>query len=84
MAQHKSAKKRIRQNAKRRTKNRYYGKTTRNLIKKVRTATTKADGDSALPKTASEIDKLAKRNIIHKNKAANLKRKLAKRVSKLS
>lgn len=84
MAQHKSAKKRIRQGAKRRIKNRYQGKTTRNLIKKVRTATAKAEGESALPKTISEIDKLAKRNIIHKNKAANLKRKLTKKVSKLS
>jgi small subunit ribosomal protein S20 len=84
MAQHKSAKKRIRQNARRRTKNRYYGKTTRNLIKKLRSATSKKDGEAALPKTISEIDKLAKRNIIHKNKAANLKRKLTRKVGKLS
>ena len=63
--------------------NRYYGKTTRNLIKKVRTASSKKEAEEQLPKTVSEIDKLAKRNIIHKNKAANLKRKLAKYAAKL-
>jgi len=84
MAQHKSAKKRIRQSSKRRLSNRYYGKTTRNLIKKLRVAAAKKDGEALLPKTVAEIDKLARRNIIHKNKAANLKRKLSKKVSKLS
>lgn len=84
MAQHKSAEKRIRQSAKRRLRNRYYGKTTRNLIKKLRTAADKKDAEAVLPKTISEIDKLAKRHIIHKNKAANLKRKLSKTVAKLT
>jgi small subunit ribosomal protein S20 len=79
MANHKATKKDTRQAAKRRDRNRYYGKTTRNAIRDLKTsADDKAYGE-ALPNVASMIDKLAKRGIIHKNKAANLKSKLAKK-----
>ena len=71
----------MRQSAKRREKNRYYGKTTRNAIRdfRVETDKTKASGD--LPNVASMIDKLAKQGIIHKNKASNLKSKLARKIN---
>jgi small subunit ribosomal protein S20 len=78
MANHKATKKDVRQAAKRRDRNRYYGKTTRNAIRDLKTLETKAY-DEKLPAVASMIDKLAKRGIIHKNKAANLKSKLAKK-----
>ncbi|RMG78588.1 MAG: 30S ribosomal protein S20 [Bacteroidetes bacterium] len=84
MANIKSAKKRIRQIAKRRLHNRYYHKTTRNAIKKLRNTTDKKEALEMLPKVVAMIDKLAKRNIIHKNKAANLKSKLTKHVNALS
>lgn len=83
MAQHKSAKKRIRQDEKKRLNNRYYKKSTRTAIKKLREM---EDGEAAakfLPKVASMIDQLHKRNIWHKNKAANLKSSLTKFVNKL-
>ncbi len=76
MATHQSAKKRIRQNEKRRLRNRYYAVSTRNAIRKLRATTDKKEAEEMLPKVSSLIDKLAKRNIIHKNKAANLKSKL--------
>lgn len=63
--------------------NRYYAKTTRNAVKKLRTMTEKATAVELLPKVASMLDKLAKKNIIHANKAANLKSKLALHVNKL-
>lgn len=79
MANHSATKKDARQAAKRRDRNRYYGKTTRNAIRELKTSTEeKAYGDK-LPEVVSMIDKLAKRGIIHKNKAANLKSKLAKK-----
>jgi small subunit ribosomal protein S20 len=81
MAHHKSAKKRIRQNAKRRLENRLYAKTTRNLIRDVRAEKKPAEAKKTLPKVLAAIDKLAKRGQIHANKAANLKSGLAKRVS---
>ena len=81
MANHKSAEKRIRQNAKRRLANRYYSKTTRNLIRDLRSSTKKAEAEKALPKVIALLDKLAKRGNIHKNKSANLKSKLTKRVA---
>lgn len=84
MANHKSAKKRIRQNEARRLHNRYYAKTTRNAIKKLRLTKDKNEATQMLPKVFSMLDKLAKRHIIHKNKAANLKSKLAKYVNTLS
>ena len=73
MAHHKSAEKRNRQNEKRRLHNRYYARTTRNAIKAVRNTTDKAEAQEMLPKVFSMIDKLAKINVIHANKAGNLK-----------
>lgn len=83
MANHKSAKKRIRQTAKRRLENRYHGKTTRNAIRKLEALTTKEEAQEMLPQVVSMIDKLAKRNQIHKNKAANLKSSLTKKINAL-
>jgi len=80
MANHKATKKDIRQSEKRRDRNRYYGKTTRNAIRDLK-ASDKTTATKELPKVASMIDKLAKRGTIHKNKAANLKSKLAKRIN---
>jgi small subunit ribosomal protein S20 len=80
MANHSATKKDVRQAAKRRERNKYYGKTTRNAIRDLRAAKGKEAG-AKLPEIASMIDKLAKRGIIHKNKAANLKRKLTKKVN---
>ncbi|MEZ5014613.1 MAG: 30S ribosomal protein S20 [Chitinophagales bacterium] len=78
MAHHKAAKKSIRQAAKRNERNRYYGKTTRNAIKKLRNMEDGAEAGKALPEVVSMIDKLAKRNVISKNKAGNLKSSLMK------
>ena len=83
MANHKSALKRIRSNEKRRVLNRYQHKTTRNAIKAIRLATDKAEASAKLSTVISMIDKLAKKNIIHDNKASNLKSKLAKHVASL-
>jgi len=83
MANHKSAQKRIRTNGNKRTINRYQAKTVRTAIKNLRTAKDKTEAAKALPKVTSMLDKLAKKNVIHKNKAANMKSKLAKHVSKL-
>ncbi len=84
MAHHKSAKKRIRQSAVRRLRNRYNGKTTRNAIRKIYGLTDKKEAEELFPKVTSLIDRLSKKNIIHKNKAANIKGKIAKHISKLS
>jgi len=84
MANHKSAIKRIRSNDAKRVENRYYAKTTRNAIKKARTVSTKKEALELLPVVSSMIDKLAKKSVIHKNKAANLKSKLAKRAASLN
>ena len=81
MAHHKSAKKRIRQTEKKRLHNRYQKVTARNAIKKLRGAESKTEAEGLLPGVSSMIDKLAKRNIIHKNKAANLKSQLTKFVT---
>ncbi len=83
MAHHSSAKKRIRQTAKRRLRNRYYKKSTRTAIKNLREMTEKKDAEKFLPKVVSMIDRLTKNNQFHKNKAANLKSKLTKHVSGL-
>ncbi len=83
MANHKSALKRIRRNEAVRLRNRYQHKTTRNAIKKLRTEEKKKDALALLPSVVSMIDRLDKRNIIHANKAANLKSKLAKHVAAL-
>lgn len=79
MANHSATKKDVRQATKRRERNRYYGKTTRNAIRELKTNTDEKVYDEQLPAVSSMIDKLAKRGIIHKNKAANLKSKLAKK-----
>ena len=81
MANHSATKKDIRQATKRRDRNRYYGKTTRNAIRDLKTIEEQKAYDEKLPNIVSQIDKLAKRGIIHKNKAANLKSKLAKHVA---
>jgi small subunit ribosomal protein S20 len=83
MANHKSALKRIRSNAKRREVNRYQHKTTRNAIKKLRELTDKKEAEKFLSEVTSMIDKLAKKNIIHRSKAGNLKSKLTKHVNAL-
>ncbi|MGL4519935.1 MAG: 30S ribosomal protein S20 [Phocaeicola sp.] len=84
MANHKSSIKRIRQEEKRRLHNRYYAKTMRNAVKKLRATTDKAEAIALFPGVQKMLDKLAKRNIIHKNKASNLKSKLSARISKLA
>ncbi|MBP7557523.1 MAG: 30S ribosomal protein S20 [Chitinophagaceae bacterium] len=80
MANHKATKKDVRQAAKRRERNKYYGKTTRNAIRDLKAAKGK-EASEQLPGVAAMIDKLAKRGVIHKNKAANLKSKLAKHLA---
>ena len=84
MANHKATKKDVRQAAKRRDRNRYYGKTTRNAIRDLKELSDKSAYAEKMPEVASMIDKLAKKGIIHKNKAANLKRKLTKKVNALA
>ncbi len=84
MANHKSSKKRIKQTIKRNENNRYYAKTARNAVRKLRATTDKAEAAAQLPKVSSMLDKLAKKNVIHANKAANLKSKLAKLVNKIA
>jgi small subunit ribosomal protein S20 len=80
MANHKATKKDMRQAAKRRERNKYYGKTTRNAVRDFRAADVK-EAAGKLPEVISMIDKLAKKGIIHKNTAANLKSKLAKKAT---
>jgi len=81
MANHPSAEKRNRQNESQRLENRYYARTTRNAIKKLRLSTAKDEAAKLFPQVVSMLDKLAKKNVIHKNKAANLKSSLAKHVN---
>ncbi|MFT4772209.1 MAG: small subunit ribosomal protein S20 [Cryomorphaceae bacterium] len=83
MANHKSSLKRIRSSEKRRVLNRYQHKTTRNAIKKLEELTDKKEAEKFLQEVKSMIDKLAKKNIIHKNKAGNLKGKLTRHVTSL-
>ena len=84
MANHKSTRKSVRKNAARRDRNRYFGKTTRNAMRDLLAITDKKEATEQLPKVISMIDKLSKRNIIHRNKAANLKSGLTKKVSALA
>ncbi|MFC7526436.1 30S ribosomal protein S20 [Parapedobacter sp. GCM10030251] len=84
MANHKSALKRIRANAAKRLRNRYQAKTTRNAIKKLRGTTNPEEAKTLLPRVISMLDRLAKKNVIHKNKASNNKSKLTKYVNSLS
>ena len=83
MANHKSSLKRIRQTKTRNEHNRYYAKTMRNAVRKLRAMTDKEEAQKLYPAVQKMLDKLAKTNIIHKNKAANLKSSLAKHVSSL-
>ena len=83
MANHKSSQKRIRQTETRRLRNRYYHKTTRNAVKALRNTTDKTAAETLLPKVTAMLDKLAKRNIIHANKAGNLKSSIQKHVNAL-
>ncbi|MCH1574829.1 MAG: 30S ribosomal protein S20 [Flavobacteriales bacterium] len=78
MANHKSALKRIRSNETKRLSNRYYHKTMRNALRKYRATTDAKELEDQLPKVASMIDRLAKKNVIHKNKAGNLKSSLVR------
>lgn len=84
MANHKSALKRIRRNEAVRLRNKYQHKTVRNAIKKLRNTEDQKEAAAMLPSVVAMIDKLAKRNIIHSNKAANLKSGLTKRVNTLA
>ncbi|TKG92467.1 30S ribosomal protein S20 [Puteibacter caeruleilacunae] len=83
MANHKSAEKRIRQSEKRRVHNKYFAKTMRNAIRALRNTSEKEAASEMLPKVTSLIDRLAKKNVIHKNKAANLKSSLTLHVNQL-
>ena len=73
MANHKSAEKRIRANDSKRVRNRYQAKTTRNLLKELRSSKDKAEVSKLVPEVSAMLDRLSKKNVIHKNKAANLK-----------
>lgn len=84
MANHKSALKRVRSDAKKRDRNRYYHKTARNAVRELRASEDKAIVEKRLPEVFSMLDKLAKKNIIHKNKAANLKSSLHGHLKALS
>ena len=83
MANHKSSLKRIRSNDAKRISNRYYAKTMRNALRAFRELTEKSIASEKLPKMLSMIDKLAKKSVIHKNKAGNLKSKLMRKVNAL-
>ena len=83
MANHISAKKRIRQTEAKRAKNKYYARTTRSAMKKLRDTTNKEEATEQYSQVVSMLDKLAKNNIIHKNKASNLKSKLARHLNGL-
>ena len=83
MANHKSSEKRIRQTETRRLQNRYYHKTTRNAVKALRNTSDKQAAEALLPKVTAMLDKLAKKNVIHKNKAGNLKGSLQLHVNGL-
>lgn len=83
MANHLSAEKRIRQAESRRVKNKYQARTARNAVRTLRSTTEKAEAAEMYPKVIAMLDKLAKTNVIHKNKASNLKSKLSKHVNSL-
>ncbi|MFV0396926.1 MAG: 30S ribosomal protein S20 [Bacteroidales bacterium] len=83
MANHKSSLKRIRSTSAKRLRNRYYAKTARNSVKKLRLMTDKEQASALLPVICSALDKVAKKNVIHKNKAGNLKSKLTRHVNSL-
>jgi len=84
MANHQATKKDMRQASKRRERNKYYGKTTRNAIRDLKVMTDKTASGEKTPEVISMIDKLARKGVIHKNKASNLKSKLSKRQNTLA
>ena len=84
MANHKSSIKRIRQDKKKNLHNRYYAKTMRNAVRKLRAMTDKEEAVKLYPSVQKILDKLAKTNLIHKNKAANIKSSLAKHINSLA
>jgi small subunit ribosomal protein S20 len=84
MANHKATKKDTRQARARNERNRYHGKTTRNAMRDLLASTEKAAAEGKMPAVVALIDKLAKRNIIHKNKAANLKSAMMKKAASLA
>ena len=84
MANHQSSVKRIRRTRVRRLRNRYYAKTARNAVKRLRAMSSKEEAVALYPTVCSMLDKLAKKNVIHKNKAGNLKSKLAAKIAKLA
>jgi small subunit ribosomal protein S20 len=84
MANHQSSEKRIRQDEARKLNNKYYAKSTRNALKELRATTDKAAALKLLPKVSSMLDRLAKKAIIHRNKAANLKSEIAKQVKRMA
>ena len=83
MANHKSALKRVRQTETRNERNRYQHKTTRNAVRKIRATTDKKEAEKLVPEVTSMLDKLAKTNVIHRNKAANLKSSIKRYVNGL-
>ncbi len=83
MANHKSAKKRIRSDNTKRLRNRYYAKTARKAVRRLKELDNKEEALKSLPKVISLVDRVAKKNIIHDNKAANIKSKLTKHVNSL-
>jgi len=84
MANHKATKKDVRKSTKRRERNRFYGKTTRNAIRDLKALKGKKEAGEKLPDVLSMVDRLAKKGIIHKNKAANLKSKLTRNVNAIA
>jgi len=84
MANHQATKKDMRQAAKRRERNRYYGKSTRNAIRDLKAIEDKTEAGNKVIGVISMIDKLARRGVIHKNKASNLKSKLTRRVNAIA
>jgi small subunit ribosomal protein S20 len=84
MANHKSSEKRIRSTETKKTQNRYQAKTVRNAVKKLRGTADKEEVTKTLSGVISHLDKLAKKSVIHKNKAANLKSKMMKKANKLA
>lgn len=84
MANHKSAIKKIRQDEQKRLRNRYYAKTMRNAVRKLRATTNKDEAVALYPQVQKLVDKLAKINVIHKNKASNLKSKMSSYIAKLA
>ena len=84
MANHKSSEKRIRQAKALRLRNRYVSRTTRNKVRKLRSTDSNEEAQKMYPEVCSMLDKLAKKNVIHQNKANNLKSKLAAHMNQLS